>query len=729
MAGDALTAADLPPQTTTPEVEPEQLELLVGPPDPAPLPSSPDEVAALVRRAAALEARLAKVTAHFRMRDAATERGDGRTTLRDLLKSAGRRIDGIWCQAPPPDEAVTAPLPRISVVTPVLNARDTIAETIESVLGQAYPDLEYILVDGGSTDGTREIIARYADRLDLVIAEPDEGLYDAVAKGFTRATGEVLAWLNADDLYLPGGLDRVGRHFAAFPDERVIYFENLLSIGAWRFANQPLGLVDFRRLIEGHFLFQDGVFFRRIAYDAVGGLDRSLKLAGDWALWLALARRYPLRRLDGHVSSFRVRAGQLSEDMPAYEAECAAVAERLGPSLSRAERLAERPGRLALALAERLERLAGRVGPRRRLYFPLALDEDVPAPRAAPAPQAAPARCPVTGALPKRLLFSSPDTRFGEPGMNEVWYHPDSHAAAIGPEIDRPALRRLHEAHYGGGLREIKIPADGSPSPFRNYAGPAGRLSTALARLVPVPLRRALVPWADPTQQEIKRMVRGLLPRRSGALRVLDLACFEGELLDAFRAEGWRTFGCDPSERATEAARAKGHTIWLGGIEDALRVIPADERFDLVVLAHTLEHATEPLAALQRSARLLEPDGLILVSTPNLDSAQIDRFGPTWAHWHPPFHRFVFSARTLAGLAAASGLRMLRSRSWSHPYWSWLSLRLNQLGLMGAVPHGLAPDAETRNAAEVAALAARLFQNWRGRGDYLYAVLKPDLRS
>ena len=717
------------PVVPPPEAEPEQLELLVGPPDPAPLPSSPDEIAALVRRVATLESRLAAVTAHFRQRDAAAERGDGRATLREGLRSLGRWLDGLWCQAPPPDRSAPARLPRISIVTPVLNARDTIAETIESVLGQAYPDLEYILVDGGSTDGTREIIERYVEHLDLVIAEPDEGLYDAVAKGFTRATGEVLAWLNADDLYLPGGLDRAGRHFAAFPEERVIYFENLLSVGAWRFANQPLGLVDFRRLVDGHFLFQDGVFFRRIAYDAVGGLDRSLKLAGDWALWLALARRYPLHRLDGHVSSFRIRPGQLSEDMATYEAECGAVAARLRATLSRAERLADIPGHAALALTERLERAAGRIGPDRRLYFPLALDEDVPASRGNTAPPTAAARCPVTGALPKRLLFSSPDTRFGEPGMNEVWYHPDSHAAAIGPEIDRQTLRRLHDTHYGGGLREIKAPAEGSPSPFRNYRGTDRGRALAIARLIPALLRRALAPWTDGTAVEMKRMVRGLLPRRTTALRVLDLACFEGDLLDGLQAEGWRTFGCDPSERAVEAARAKGHQIWLGGVEDALRVIPAEERFDLIIIAHTLEHATEPLAALQRAARLLEPDGLILISTPNLDSAQIELFGPTWAHWHPPFHRFVFSAKTLTDLAAASGLRCLRIRSWSHPYWSWLSIRLNALGLMGAVPHGLVPDPETRGTAEVTALAARLFHDWRGRGDYLYAVLKPDLRS
>ncbi|GGF27603.1 hypothetical protein GCM10011611_37040 [Aliidongia dinghuensis] len=719
------------------EAEPEQLELPVGPEAPPPLPSTPEEVAALARRAAALEARLAAVTTHFRARDAAIERGDDRAMLRTALQSAGRWLDALWCQASPPAADGPPGLPRISIVTPVLNARETIAETIESVLSQAYPGLEYILVDGGSTDGTREIIAHYADRLDLVIAEPDEGLYDAVAKGFARATGEVFAWLNADDFYLPGALDRVGRHFAVFPDDRVVYFENLLAIGDWRFANQPLGLVDYRRLLDGQFLFQDGVFFRRVAYDAIGGLDRSLKLAGDWALWVELARRYPLRRLDGHVSAFRVRPGQLSEDMAAYEAEGAQLQARYAPgqalARSTAERLADLPRHLALALVERLETAAGRLGPRRRLYFPLAPDESVPAAPAGstrpPMQPLAPARCPISGALPRRLLFSSPDTRFGEAGMNEIWYHPESHVAAVGPEIDRTTLRRLHEWHYGGTTREIRAPAEDAASPFRHCRPAGSDPATALAGLVPAALRRRLVSWADPTMPEMKRMLRGLLPKRTGPLRVLDLACFEGDLLDEFRAEGWRTFGCDPSERTVEAARAKGHGVWLGGVEDALRVIPAEERFDLIILAHTLEHTTEPLLALQRTARLLEPDGLILISTPNLDSAQIDRFGPTWAHWHPPFHRFVFSARTLTGLAGASGLRPLRMRSFSHPYWSWLSLKLNALGLMGAVPHGLAPDAETRAAAEVTALAARLFQNWRGRGDYLYAVLQPDLRS
>ena len=105
------------------------------------------------------------------------------------------------------------PLPRISIVTPVLNAESTIAETIESVLSQNYPDLEYIIVDGGSADGTLERIEPFRGWLKTLISEPDSGMYDALNKGFARATGDVFAYLNADDYYLARWLTACGRVF------------------------------------------------------------------------------------------------------------------------------------------------------------------------------------------------------------------------------------------------------------------------------------------------------------------------------------------------------------------------------------------------------------------------------------------------------------------------------------------------------------------------------------
>jgi len=187
---------------------------------------------------------------------------------------------------------VTREWPPITVVTPSFNQGKFIGETIESVLGQGYPNLEYIVVDGGSTDGTQDILRRYDGRLRWV-SERDRGQADAVNKGVAMGHGEIIGWLNSDDTYAPGALERAGRVFAAGADVAVVYgdADHVLEDGA-RYGRYPTAAFDYRRLAETCFICQPAAFIRRRAFDAVGGVDVDLRFCMDYDLWIRLGRQH-----------------------------------------------------------------------------------------------------------------------------------------------------------------------------------------------------------------------------------------------------------------------------------------------------------------------------------------------------------------------------------------------------------------------------------------------------
>jgi glycosyltransferase involved in cell wall biosynthesis len=137
--------------------------------------------------------------------------------LRDLPEPSATRTGWPWTETSPNIEGAGGEWPRITVVTPSFNQGAYIEETLRSVLLQGYPNLEYIVIDGGSTDGSVETIRRYARWLDYWVSEPDRGQAHALNKGFARASGDVLGWLNSDDVYLPGALKQVGATGVAFP--------------------------------------------------------------------------------------------------------------------------------------------------------------------------------------------------------------------------------------------------------------------------------------------------------------------------------------------------------------------------------------------------------------------------------------------------------------------------------------------------------------------------------
>ena len=185
------------------------------------------------------------------------------------------------------DEERKIETPRISVVTCSFQQASYLEQALRSVLEQAYPSLEYVVVDGGSSDGSAEIIRRHAPALAHWVSEPDGGQTQALIKGFSRCTGDVLGWLCSDDLLLPGALRTVGEFFAAHPGVAAAYGDALWIDAGGRLL-RPKREIDFSRFVLLHdhnYIPQPSMFWRRSLYDAVGGLDARFDLAMDADLW------------------------------------------------------------------------------------------------------------------------------------------------------------------------------------------------------------------------------------------------------------------------------------------------------------------------------------------------------------------------------------------------------------------------------------------------------------
>jgi glycosyltransferase involved in cell wall biosynthesis len=224
----------------------------------------------------------------------------------------------------------SANLPKVSIVTPSYNQARFLEDTLRSVLQQDYANVEYIVVDGASTDGSVEIIEKYADRLDWWVSEPDRGQTDAINKGFARATGDILAWLNSDDTYKPGAISEAVAFLQAHTEVGMVYgdtnFVDAEGNVIGKFNAQQTNLKRLRR--GGVYIPQQSAFWRAALWQRVGPLDPSFYFAMDYDLWVRLAQVTEIRYTPQLWANFRLHG----------DAKTIAADERCWPEMLRVHR-------------------------------------------------------------------------------------------------------------------------------------------------------------------------------------------------------------------------------------------------------------------------------------------------------------------------------------------------------------------------------------------------------
>lgn len=227
-------------------------------------------------------------------------------------------------------------LPIISIVTPSYNQAEFLEECIESVLAQGYPRLEYVIMDGGSTDGSVEIIKKYEKYLTYWQSQPDGGQYRAINEGFRRTSGEIMAWLNSDDKYHPLALFKVACSFTDYPEIEWLTGRKSFWDTTGNLARVEEGLAVFsqRKLLEGHFnkpyIQQESTFWLRSLWERAGAsLDDTIELAGDLELWARFFRHAGLHTVDTLLGGYRFHEGQRGVVYAQqYRQECITVVMR-----------------------------------------------------------------------------------------------------------------------------------------------------------------------------------------------------------------------------------------------------------------------------------------------------------------------------------------------------------------------------------------------------------------
>ena len=205
------------------------------------------------------------------------------------------------------------PEPRVSIVTPSFNQGEFVERTVRSVLAQDYPDLEYIVVDGASTDGASNTLETYRDRLDHLIIEPDRGQADAIHKGFALCTGDILGFLNSDDLLRPGTVRFVSEFFSQNPSVDAVYSNRIHIDEDDRIVN--LWILPPHSdycMSRWDFIPQETCFWRRSLMERAGSVDPSFNFALDYDLFVRMMSKGRFMRVNRFLAAFRLHPGSKS---------------------------------------------------------------------------------------------------------------------------------------------------------------------------------------------------------------------------------------------------------------------------------------------------------------------------------------------------------------------------------------------------------------------------------
>jgi glycosyltransferase involved in cell wall biosynthesis len=259
--------------------------------------------------------------------------------------------------------------PRISIVTAVYNGAHFLEATIRSILDQNYPNLEYIIIDDGSTDPTPEIIRKYQRSLSHCARQSNQGLYSALNAGFAHATGEIMGWLNASDMLQVNGLFVVGSVFRELPQVEWItgrttkFSPSGMTVDIW-----PLQQWSRMRFLAGanKYIQQESTYWRRSLWEKAGGtLTTQYRAEGDFELWVRFFRRAQLYSVDALIGGYRAHAEALSySNMENYDRTCDAIADR---------ELAALPGARAAKLFRSVSRFVKPIPKVRGLWQRLAM--------------------------------------------------------------------------------------------------------------------------------------------------------------------------------------------------------------------------------------------------------------------------------------------------------------------------------------------------------------------